>query len=87
MGLYENVCVRYNPIDTSEIETKMNEPINEKKDSRILLMAIGRLCYQKGYDRLLKIVKRLNEYGLQFNLWILGDGEDKEKVVKYIIDN
>lgn len=87
LGLEENVIVRYNPIDTDEIDKKMSEPIAEKKNKGFLFVAVGRLCYQKGYDRMLEIVKKLNADGLNFELWMLGDGEDREWVQNYILQN
>jgi glycosyltransferase involved in cell wall biosynthesis len=47
-----------------------------------VVLAVGRLTYQKGYDTLLKIWKRVFESGLRSN-WILrivGNGEDEGKL-------
>ena len=45
------------------------------------------MSVQKGYDRLLKIVKKLNEDNLIFDLWIIGVGSEEEKLKKYIDNN
>ena len=39
---------------------------------------------QKGYDRLLPIIKRLKDEGFRFSLNILGEGTDREKLEQYI---
>ena len=41
----------------------------------------------KGYDRLLKVVKRLNNDGLQFELWLVGYGKDEEKLKRFTAEN
>ena len=81
----EKVIVKYNPIDAKNIE-KMSK-IEKIKKEKITLCAIGRLSPQKAFDRLLRISKRLNEKNINFNLWIIGVGEDEQKLKKYISDN
>lgn len=52
------------------------------------ILAIGRFTYQKGFDILLQCWKKVNE-SIRNEGWILnivGDGEDKEKLQQYIID-
>lgn len=82
----EKTIVRYNPIDVKEIETKANEKIDIKKE-QFTIITIGRLSIQKGYDRLLRVVKKLNEDGLKFDLWIIGVGAEEDKLKKYISEN
>jgi glycosyltransferase involved in cell wall biosynthesis len=41
----------------------------------------------KGFDRLIKVVKRLNDENLDFDLWIVGEGADREKLERYIKEN
>ena len=78
--------VEYNPIDREEIEKKADEYINLEKEN-FTIITVGRLSVQKGYDRLLKIVKKLNEDNLIFDLWIIGVGSEEEKLKKYIDNN
>lgn len=82
----EKTIVKYNPIDKKEIEAKANEKIDIKKE-KCTMVTIGRLSRQKGYDRLLKVVKKLNEDGLDFDLWIIGVGAEEENLKKYIKEN
>ena len=51
------------------------------------MIAVGRLSKQKGFDRLLKIVKRLNEEKFEFDLWIIGVGAEEDKLKEYIKNN
>lgn len=48
------------------------------------VIVIGRLTYQKGYDFLLKIWKRVIEEYPEWILNIYGDGEEKEKIENFI---
>ena len=54
---------------------------------RMTGIAVGRLWRQKGYDRLLRIYKRLWNEGIIFDLWILGEGPEREVLEQFIIDN
>lgn len=78
--------VKYNPIDKDDIEKKANEKIDIEK-KQFTMISIGRLSIQKGYDRLLKVVKKLNNDKLKFDLWIVGVGAEEEKLKKYIQEN
>ena len=82
----KKTLVRYNPIDILDIKKKANENVNLEKD-KFTMITIGRLTKQKGYDRLLKIVKRLNEDGFNYNLWIIGVGAEENSLKKYISEN
>lgn len=83
-GEMDNLCVKYNPIDTNEIDLKANEDIRENPKSRPLLVSVGRLAHQKGFDRLLKIVKKLNTDGYDFEVWVVGEGAERKNLENYI---
>lgn len=66
--------VVYNPVIDEEILRKSNE-INIKYD-KFTIVSVGRLDYQKGYDRLLKVHSRLiKKY--DYNLMIIGEGPQR----------
>ncbi len=66
----------YNP---SPYETK---PIDfTKKENSII--AVGRLTYQKGYDYLVEVWKIVEKY-IDWNLYIYGQGEEKDNLLKQI---
>lgn len=79
--------VKYNPVDSKEIVAKSNEKCDIKRPNKILIGTIGRLTIQKGYDRLLKVVQSLKKDGLDFELWILGEGEEKIRLKQFIMQN
>ncbi len=70
--------VQYNPLDSEEIIQLSKEFTVSKR--RPTLCASGRLVPQKGFERLLSAVGQLQRDGLKFDLWILGDGSDREKL-------
>lgn len=71
-----NVCVRYNPIDEQGILRKsLQEADIPEAKQKPLFVTVGRLCEAKGYERLQNVCKRLNDEGLDYEVWIIGDGE------------
>ena len=77
----------YNPIDSYEILSKGKEKISCIKTSKIRLVSVGRLVYQKAYDRLLRIVNLLIQQNYSIELWIIGEGEERSKLESYIREN
>ena len=83
-----NIMTQYNPIDEDDIKKRANEKINILDSSAIKFITIGRLVEQKGYDRLIRVIKRLKEeYDGVFQLLILWDGEKKKQLEEYIKEN
>ena len=80
----EKVMTQYNPVDSLEIEKKSKEKMNEEYQAKIKLISIGRLVNQKGYDRLISVVKELKNKFDNFEIWVLGDGEKRKELEKYI---
>jgi len=72
----------YNPLDTNEILTKSEKPLqNYSFDSSIpTFISVGTVFPQKGFDRLLKVHKRLLDEGLKHQVLIVGDGYDFENI-------
>jgi glycosyltransferase involved in cell wall biosynthesis len=83
----KKLVVKYNPVDKEEIIKKSKENCEIKKPNKLLIGTVGRLTSQKGYDRLLRIVKSLKSDGINLELWILGEGEERPVLEKYIFDN
>lgn len=80
--------VLYNTIDCDEIKRRAGESVEEISDnSCVRLIAIGTLKTVKGYDRLLRIVKRLHDEREIFHLIILGEGPLKEELSDYVKKN
>ncbi len=82
--------VLYNTIDTDDIKKKSLERIEDisYESDKIRLISVGRFTYQKGYERLLKIISKLiYEDKFEINLYLLGIGELEEKYNKIILEN
>lgn len=62
--------VIYNPLQVSEIIEKSLQPqeFSYPEDGILNLVTVGRLNPQKGYDRLLNIMKKLKDDGLVFRV-------------------
>lgn len=75
-GITDNVVVKYNVIDDAQICEKAKEPIERTEKARIV--SVGRLAKQKGYDRLLEIAGRLRTEEFDFELVLVGKGEEYE---------
>lgn len=74
-----NLVVRYNPLNIEKIRDKSFEPCTEeRKKDTILFVTVGRLAKQKGYTQLLKVMANIKR-NLDFQLWIIGDGDETYK--------
>lgn len=76
--------VIYNPIDEEKIWSLAKKSISLQKNSYFRFLSVGRLVEQKGYDRLLPIIKRIINEKYDIELIILGNGPDKENLQQYI---
>ncbi len=74
----------FNPLDTEEILTKAEKPLENYKFDGTLptFISVGTIFPQKGFDRLLKAHKKLINEGLDHRLLIVGDGYDFENIKK-----
>ena len=78
----------YNPVDYASILG-----LSEQKKYIIprshacRLVSVGRFSKQKAYMRLLSIVKRLRDEGYDIELWLLGDGTEKEAMQEFVSNN
>ncbi|MBW3520779.1 glycosyltransferase [Chryseobacterium sp. NKUCC03_KSP] len=74
----------YNPLDTEEILTKAEKPVVSYKFDEIIptFISVGTVFPQKGFDRLLRMHKKLLDEGLKHKILIVGDGYDFENIKK-----
>ena len=87
-GIPEKTVVLYNTVDDAEIRGKAEAVLPGMPEKRRLTaVTLGRLTHQKAYDRLLKVHKALLDDGFVYDLWILGEGPDREKLEQYISEN
>ena len=75
-------AIVYNCYDDAEILHKAEKQVPAEDERTIV--AIGRLTAQKGFDRLLRVHKRLIDEGIRYQLKILGDGEDRNALEAFV---
>ena len=73
----------YNTNDVNMIH-QMSKGSFKLNKNIINLCAVGRLTYVKGNDRLIKAANRLLGEGYIFNLFILGEGKERDNIEKII---
>ena len=76
--------VLYNTIESELIINKSKELCKGITHNELKLIAAGSLKQVKGFDRLLRIAKRLKDDGENFHLYILGIGPMKDEMEEYI---
>ena len=90
---FENITVPvrtiYNPINNENIAklSQQATDIPTKTGESIRILSTGRLTKVKAFDRLLRIVEKLVKEPHSVELWILGDGEERTNIEKYISEH
>ena len=86
-----NVTHCYNLVDENNVIKCSNLPITQKENfsrtTKPLFVTVGRLSPEKGYVRLIKIMKQLSDEGFSFSLVIIGGGPEEEKIRNEIRSN
>lgn len=84
-----SVEVYYNTNESEKILRLASENIEENNFNKneIKLIGVGKLHENKGFDRLLKIVKQLRNENYAIHLYILGCGPMKNQLEQYIQNN
>ena len=81
----EKYAVHYNIIDADRIR-RLSQMCTAEQKNRFTICMLGRLNTQKRHDRAISVAKTLKELGYDFELWIIGDGELREKIENQIIE-
>ncbi len=83
-GELDNSRVVHNVINVDDIKEKANEASDFEFNTKgFKIISVGRLSPEKGYERLVKAASRL-EKKYDFELCLLGDGPEREKIEKLI---
>ncbi len=84
----QNTLVQYNTNDSSLIRALAQEPVTDCifSEKEFNIIAVGKIIQNKGFDRLARVLKKLITDGLHPHIYIVGVGEDKEKIEKYLIN-
>ena len=83
------VEVLYNTNESEKIKKLSDEKADDVDFSKdtINIISVAKIVPSKGYDRLMKIHKKLIEENIKNHIYILGIGEEKEKYEKYLAEN
>lgn len=85
-GMAEKVHVLYNPLDFESVIKKSEEKTDFKFGDGMRFVLAGTFIKIKGFDRFVKVCKRLKDDGGLFSALIMGDGEEKENIKKIIAE-
>lgn len=84
-GISDKLYVQVNPIDSTDILEKANEELPEEyRTDKTVVISVGRLVKEKGYDRLLEVHKKLLDEGYEHEVWLVGEGREREGLEEYI---
>lgn len=84
-GHKEKTSVKYNPLEVDNIILKSKEKLDVHfKDNQLNFISVGRLVEQKGYDRLIEVHKMLIDDGIYHNIYVIGEGREREALEKNI---
>lgn len=79
--LSDKTYVIYNFFDVEAIVDKSKENFSyQVKNDELILLSVGRMTTQKSYDRFLNVLSRVKNDGYNFIWYVLGDGQEKEKI-------
>ena len=86
---FDNGIILYNTNETAQIVEKAKEKIDDVvfDKNTVNICSVAKIMHTKGYDRLVRIHKRLIEEGYKHHIYILGVGEQKDELQKYLVDN
>lgn len=80
--------VIYNYIDTQNVLNKAEIELDIEFDTnQTNLVTVARLVPQKALDRLIKVHQKLIKEGIKHNIYIIGDGPEKERLQQLITDS
>lgn len=86
----EKISVIYNVVSPRMIKEMSEELNNDKvfsKEESVNILSIGRLHHQKGFDKAVLACKILVEKGYNIKWEVIGEGEEREKLIGLIKAN
>ncbi len=81
--------VLYNVVESQKIIETSNQEIVDLKmqDDVFNIVSVAKIVHSKGYDRLMRIHKKLLSEGIKNHVYILGIGEELNAYKRYLKDN
>lgn len=70
----------YNLVNDEVVCEMGKSPIDKTKSDAVTFVGVGRLEAGKGFLRLLQCAGRLKQEGYHLNIWLIGDGPQKEEL-------
>ena len=85
----KSIGVLYNTNETGQIIQKKDEPVDSAlfPQGEIGLCGVGKLIQSKGFDRILRIHKRLMDQGYPIHTYLLGQGSEQANLEAYVEKN
>lgn len=84
----EKIEVIKDIVNPKLIEAMSKESINELNTKELKIITVARLVEgYKGYDLAIKAAKLLNDEGYKFKWYAIGEGPDRDKIKKLILEN
>ena len=83
----DKIITLMNPIDTHLIDENLKNVSSPFDGQYKNFVAIGRLNYQKGFDILIEAFAKVVQKDKQHRLYILGEGEERQKLENQISNN
>lgn len=75
-GFNPNGKIIYNIIDSERIKELSRKQSLIKKNDKIKLCSVGRFSREKGFDRLIRVLKKIQDDGFSnWELYLIGEGE------------
>lgn len=86
-ALSDKTYVIYNFFDVETIVEKSKENFSyQVMNDELILLSVGRMTAPKSYDRFLNVLSKVKNDGYNFIWYVLGDGQEKEKIEKKITE-
>lgn len=81
--------VLYNTNESSKIRELSIENTDEIAfpEDKFKMVGVGKLLKSKGFDRVLRVLKRLKDEGCPVMLYLLGDGREKDELMNFVKEN
>lgn len=84
-GDTSEAVVLHNVNDEAQIQEKA-QAFALERESVPVFVAVGRLSYEKGNDRLLEACRKLKAEGFAFRLWLVGEGMERQNLERMVRD-
>lgn len=89
-GICKNVEVLFNTNETEKIKRLSKEEIKNEKfksDKELKFCGVAKVLPNKGFMRLAKVHNKLIKEGYKHHIYILGIGEERQKIEAYLCEN